>query len=535
MNERSYNTIAFWLTLSVLLVILIVPLLVAEIPPVLDYPNHLARMYILAHPEDPYLSRMYAPHWTLIPNIAIDVVMPRMAHIMPLYTAGRIMLGLAIILPVFGTLLYARAAFGRVSWWQLASGLIAYHGLILMGFLNFDLGIGLALLCASGWVAFRERWPRTVMVLACICSVSLFFVHLFSMAFFLLLIGSSELIHLHRQAGEENNPANPFRPWRTRILPLAVIAGIPAVLYLCAPISDVNSNAIEWTDADHMISNLLISFLTYRNAIDLMMGGVVLAFVLYCWKRRYMDIYPPAVLTGAILFFIFLLCPATAMGTAFLNVRFPAMGGFMLFAAIQPTRLPRSQKYAAIACISLFVCLKMSHLTKVWAASTKDIADMRKTIAPVPPGSRVLLVMVGIKDNRSYWQMMPESRMIQGFFPTFLHLPSLLTTEHESFWSMIFSAPSKQPIIVLAPYDHLAMYEGMPFSYKVLKFNSMPDVIVENAPYLHHWQRDFDYVLVLLGGGLPDPGHLQPDKLTFIDGTDIAELYKIRKPDDKAP
>ena len=95
------------------------------------------------------------------------------------------MLGLAIILPVIGTFLYARVAFGRIGWWQFGVGLVAYHGLILMGFLNFDLGIGCALICASGWIAFREKYPWLVIaVVMRYAALVLFFIHLFSHGLF---------------------------------------------------------------------------------------------------------------------------------------------------------------------------------------------------------------------------------------------------------------------------------------------------------------------------------------------------------------
>ena len=54
------------------------PLFVVEIPPILDYPNHLARLWLLSmSPPDPILSSMYAPDWHLLPNLAIDAICRR--------------------------------------------------------------------------------------------------------------------------------------------------------------------------------------------------------------------------------------------------------------------------------------------------------------------------------------------------------------------------------------------------------------------------------------------------------------------------
>ena len=64
----------FWLAALALVLISLVPFVVVDVPAVLDYPNHLARIFVLAHPDDPDLSRFYAPHWRILPNLWFDVL-----------------------------------------------------------------------------------------------------------------------------------------------------------------------------------------------------------------------------------------------------------------------------------------------------------------------------------------------------------------------------------------------------------------------------------------------------------------------------
>ena len=81
---------------------------------VADYPNHLARAYIVAHGQaEFYLSQMYAPHWAVIPNLAIDLILPPLLLIMPVHTTGRIWLAVALVLLFIGTILYSQAVFQR--------------------------------------------------------------------------------------------------------------------------------------------------------------------------------------------------------------------------------------------------------------------------------------------------------------------------------------------------------------------------------------------------------------------------------------
>ena len=146
--------------LALLCLILLAPLALVDMPPLLDYPNHLARAVVLAAgTSDPILSRMYAAHWAVIPNLGTDLVLPPLLHLLPVHLAGRIVVGISILLPVAGTIAYSRAMFGAYSPWPLASGLVAYNATLLLGFLNFVAAIGIALLLAAGWIAWRERHP----------------------------------------------------------------------------------------------------------------------------------------------------------------------------------------------------------------------------------------------------------------------------------------------------------------------------------------------------------------------------------------
>ena len=101
---------------ALLCLILLAPLALVDMPPLLDYPNHLARAVVLAAgTSDPILSRMYAAHWAVIPNLGTDLVLPPLLHLLPVHLAGRIVVGISILLPVAGTIAYSRAVFGVYS------------------------------------------------------------------------------------------------------------------------------------------------------------------------------------------------------------------------------------------------------------------------------------------------------------------------------------------------------------------------------------------------------------------------------------
>ena len=142
-----------------LVVVLAIPFFLVDVPPVLDYPNHLARYFVLAHPDDAILSQMYAPHWTILPNLGMDAIGAAMLRMTDVHVGGRILLALSLFAPVIGVAVYNRVVFGRHSYWSLASGLTAYNGAFFLGFMNFLLSLGLAFMGGAAWIALsRRKW-----------------------------------------------------------------------------------------------------------------------------------------------------------------------------------------------------------------------------------------------------------------------------------------------------------------------------------------------------------------------------------------
>ena len=82
---------------------LVVPFLVADIPPLADYPNHLARMYLHGGGiADAPVSGMYRMAWDTMTNIGVDLAAALLAPLIGWAFLGRILATLAAILPPIG-------------------------------------------------------------------------------------------------------------------------------------------------------------------------------------------------------------------------------------------------------------------------------------------------------------------------------------------------------------------------------------------------------------------------------------------------
>ena len=170
-----------------------------------------------------FVSRIYAQHWSIIPNLGTDLLLPPLMHILPVHVAGRIVIGLAVLLPVIGTIAYSNATFGTRSAWPLASGLVAYNGDAASRLPQFPGH------CRDRAAARRRLdrlarplSARAVALLAGIGTVALFFCHLMGLVFFYVLIAGYELerLWLHRTQPEPSWRGSPrcclssCRRWR---------------------------------------------------------------------------------------------------------------------------------------------------------------------------------------------------------------------------------------------------------------------------------------------------------------------------------
>ncbi len=517
---------AWWLAVAVIGAVLLAPLLVIDVPPILDYPNHLARMVVLAAgARDPVLSRMYAPHWAIIPDLAIDLFIPPMLHVLPPYVAGRIALALVLLLPLAGVLAYHRALFGPGrAWWPLCGALVGYNKMFLLGFMNFLLAVGAALLVAAVWARWRQRYPCRTSLACAVAATGVFFCHLGGLFFLGLLLASQEVERL--------------LPLRRRGLQLARSAaascGLLALTMLPSAIlysqSSLDRAAFmpKWSSLSEKLAGLIGAVANYYLWLDLLTAGLIIGFVAASWRAGQLQVPPRTRVALAALLLLYVVAPYSLKSDAWLDARFPLMAGYLLFAGTAPRRLPLRTGLAVAAVCAGLLLVRTSVVASMWAQHATDLRALRASIAPVPPGARVLVVRAAPKLNRAFWHTRaPHSRYLTNMDVTDFHTAALLLIERRAFWPLLFTSPSQQPLAVRAPYDGIAMNAGVPPDYHLLSRQRQRPKDLRAAPYLADWPHRFDYVLVLDADGVPDLPHALPPNLQMLNDTGYAALFRI--------
>ncbi len=505
---RDYRR-AWWTALLLLCVVLIAPLLLVDVPPLLDYPDHLARMVVLAWPNDPTLSQFATQRWGIIPDLAIDIVLPPMLHVLPVNVAGRVVVACIVLLQVLGAVAYSCAAFGKRSWWALAVGLIAYNETVLLGFLNFTASIGIALLVAAAWVRWRDTRPALIAVLVTLGITTIFFCHIMGVMLLVVLLSAFEASHLWRRER--------FTLWYVvhRISILSAVFLPAAALFTISPLAEI-AGETEYQSLHDKVLLLLGPFLNYNITLDYMTAATVAVFLVSILLMRRCRLEAGSGIAIAAFLLLFAAAPAAAKGAQNIDMRFVVMFVMLLFAGVLPERLPKPMAVAAIAGFTGLFAVRMAVLGMAWHASAIDIAGLRAVIAPITPGSAVFVTSVTPAEAPLYWRDAPAWRHLSNGQREDIHMPGLVMVERHAFWPFLFANASQQPIETRPKYRALANSVG-----------PMPGHLSFTTPGVVNL-CGFDYVLLLDAGAEPDLEHLDADRLALLTRTEFAALYRVR-------
>ncbi len=396
-----------WLawTLAFALAALAVPSLVAPIPPLTDYPNNLARFWLLTHALDPPMPGVFAVQWDTLTNLGTDVLSLLLARIAGVELAARIIALLGVlIVPVGGVLLW-RALYGRWHWWPIAFGLLAWSFELLDGFLNFRFGLGLALLAAA-LEASRPRHPscgpgsrpgwRTALLRLLSGAVILLF-HPFGFVFYgVLLFGLALGPHPARRAWRGNLAA---------LLAAAAALAVPLGLFLALSPrlpgdtaglrTGLAELAVGLPQAMARPGSKLVGVATalrsYSNLADALAVACLVLPLAAAGAAGRLRIHAGLLVGAAGCLLAYLLCPSALAGADWVDRRFVCMIPLLLAASLRPDLPPRP----ALACALLLLLgslFRTGYVATAWHERQPDFASVARTLAHVPAGAAVFAV-----------------------------------------------------------------------------------------------------------------------------------------------
>ncbi len=511
--------------------VLLFPLLAAPIPPLGDYPNHLARMWMLSsNAAQASVAQFYQVRFDTYTNIALDLIAVTVGKVLGWMAAGQFAVALAMVLPPLGGALFWRSVHRQTHWWMLSFGLLAFGGLMISGFINFQISLGLALLFAAVEPAIMARGIVIQILARAVFGVILLLAHPFGLLFYaLLLCGIAIGPRLTTQA---------WQPALARLMPAgAAILGVVVLFVLLVPslpgtqehsgLLTIGSEIAEdfLKKPKRKLTNLLLAVRSYSNLVD---GLTLLAFMApLAWAawRRTLQTHMGLLIVSALLLVAYSICPDYILGAAWVDARFSVMLPFTIAAACTPC-LPRRAAAAWTVVLLAAFLGRVAFITDIWHARQADVTAVAAALEPLPAGATLFALSNHPADPRQE----PRGRFTSSAENSFRHLSALAVPWRHAFVPTLFSARGKQPIVVLPPWDALSEPNGgMLNDIHVLDPRPPAEVKAETiwAQYTSQWRR-FDYLL-LLDADTPNLfGRFEmPAELTLVKDSGFAKLFKI--------
>ncbi len=494
------------------------PVLSVDVPPLVDYPNHLARMHILsAWHDDPDLQRNYVVNRSLGPNMAMDLIVPMLTKILPIYDAGRLFVAATLLLIIGGTITLRRVVVGNVGLWPILSFLLIYNHAFFWGFLNFLFTAGLALFAFSAWIALRERPYLARIAVFSTVVIVLFYGHLFGLLIYGVLVFGFECGRAWRDRYEEGFSIAAWVVTSSQFV-------IPAILFF------------EWIARKELATDTinrfgpwvakivaLISPVHFGQAlVDFPTAVFLIVVVILCITRRWVTLADNLKLPVIFLASAAALMPnflSDVWGTDF---RLPAIVGCVLLAGVETRPIAWRQTRTIVSIAVALFLVRTAAIASHWHDVDAKFSEFRNAARSLEPGAS-LLVSQDRNDT-------PDG--VPGLYGmTFWHMGALAIIERSAFYPTLFTGhttvdASMDRILINSPV-------GTPVNRAVLAASAIP----ANSTYpLGHklsrytwlfwigWPENFDYVLTIRFDNKTNP---YPIRLEAVSQGSYFDIYRV--------
>ncbi len=367
---------------------LVLPVLVARFPPLHDYPNHLARTFILGHLDDPSFARHFTSAWLPYPNLAVDALGTPLGIALPPELAGRLFLVLLPTLYLLGAHRIGRALHGGLSLGVPLASFVFFNTLYFYGFVNYVFGVGFFLLAWSFWLDAHQRPTTLRLVLTALVAVVAYLAHKTAFAFLAVAVVTTLALEGRRLG------------WRQVLVQLAVL--VPAgLLDLLSPVPKV-AIATEWESPLGKVKGLASLISTYSPLLDVALTLLLLAAIVVAWRRRGLDANRTGLVIAGVLAVLFVVFPTGVGGTWAADRRFLVPAAAVALISLRFDMRPMAVKLAALSAIGL-VLLRGGIVASEWVALSDDIGRRVRLLEQVPPGARIYGFAILDKKNKATW------------------------------------------------------------------------------------------------------------------------------------
>jgi hypothetical protein len=475
--ERARPLVTPWRVAVLLSLALAVPVALFPLGMAGDYLNHLARNAIEARIWfDAAIARHYTFEFAIIPDIAMDLVVPWLSHLTGIHAAGAVMVWAALTLPPLAGLLIAQTIHGRAGWLTLAGFLAVFNENTQWGFVNFLFSTGLALVGLALWMRGPTSWLRITGFAT--FGLLLAFCHALGFLLFGFLVLMWEIGNF--AAGERGSVVHLLRTLATRAAP-AMLPGLAVVALGTGKGQElVHASTLQFA-LDQKIASLWAGSLFFNVALAKL---VAIVFGIGAWlalRHGLLSIDKRMAWVCGGLAILIVVMPTSIFGIWGLHFRYQAV--LMILVAASVRLAPGHERFARSTGLVLTGLLAAVLLNATLTMSRIDaLAQANRTlVSAIPEGARVL----------------PARDDSTNVLLT-LHAVSIAVVERSAFVPSLFTNTS--PVGVQPAMRRQHMPQGWPLLEDQLAA-SMELTLPEAAngfwspQFFFDWPRHWDYVL----------------------------------------
>lgn len=493
----------------ILLAAAAVPLFSVRIPALIDYPNHLGRIYTITHLSDnPILARFYSVHWKVIPNLGVDLLLPQLVAHMDVYLAGKLFVFLCMVLILTGVHALHYAVYRRLSLGPLVAFLFIYNFIFFYGFLNYLLGVGLALWGIAAWIGLRDSHPVLRGGVSLVFVLMLFACHLFTLGVYGLTLLSYEF-WLLRNAAEIDR-----RKLRRDLLTFALPFLVVPALMLASPTAGLSLD-IKWRP-EAKFFGLFYIIKNFNNPLDAALGLLFAGAAVLAWRRRILAIHQVGWYLLAAALPVYLIMPDVLFGSWAADRRLPIAILFIVIGLMRWNLGSGAARALFLASVAGIALLRFAVVDLYWQWFDHLFAQVEESFRFIAPGSRIL---VG---------QLEEPPMRYTFRHFLFHAPCLAMIERSSFVPSAFTHPGKQVLQVNPAFQQISDVKEVPLPVRQVLIDEArhPEPNPRYGMYWSHWPERFDYLYIMYARQERNP---LPGTLTPLYQGDEFSLYRIEK------
>lgn len=508
-RPSDFSGVQISVLLFVLVLLVSIPIWTYTIPPLSDYPNHLARMHVIASGgSDPNLSQFYEVDWQIIPNLMMDLVVPLLGRIMNIYLAGQVFLFLSFLVIITGAMALNRSLFGHWSALPLATVPLLFNGVFLIGTTNYIFGIGVALWALASWVILEGKPWALRLAVSTLCVVAVFFCHLFALGLYGLGLLAFELTKLWRTRGK------PLPPRLIRFFASGIPFLVVIPLMVASPTLKLASEN-SW-EPRGKIDGLIFVFETYSDLVALAMMVVFVVGLIWTARRGILNMHPVGwglLIVGGI---VYVAMPRVLFASYMADQRLPIAIAFMVAGCLDLKLHRRIVRRAFIATILLLLAMRAIEVNVFWSQLSTSTTELRYSIKKIKRGSKVLVAY----EDASTGSDVRDLGLVHAACIAMIERSSLVTTA--------FTVPGKQVLHARPEYRSIVDTEdGTPPTVGQLVLAShWPEIAA--GKYWQNWETQFDYLYVLFTED--ESKNPDPERLTLVHDGDRFQLYRIKPP-----